>query len=315
MKAFTIIYALLFLSYILNAQTKPEFELTIYGEDAKGNRDSIIVAYDRNTQYDTQLETTFGDVSIATKKLDSVFEMRVHKTYYIYGIMDQVIAKGDIAKHITVRYGFVNIFPSPTQICVPYGTTRQAFIMCKVKYPPLKLSWDKSRIANNPCAALAYIIDNEYETQHAGPERINYPFTYLSTEGSMSDSLTKDLHNRGEKIPYKFPDGTVDTVHTNYLIRFRNQNLLSDLDELGSSIDVKSYPNPCREVLNISMPEYMEKVRVNIHSIDGALMQATHTISSTIVSIDTGPLSMGTHVVEIIGSNGKRYVSKFVKSD
>jgi Secretion system C-terminal sorting domain len=315
MRAFTIIYALLFLSCLLNAQTKPEFELTIYGEDAKGNKDSVVVAYDRKVKYDTRLETDFGDVSIATKKLDSVFEMRVHKFYYIYTVISQVIARGDIAKHITLKYGFNSLFPTPDQNCVPSGITKQGFIMCKVKYPPLKLTWDKNKLLNNPCAARTYIFENELQLQHVPPEGANYPFTYMAKDGTYTDSLKKSmLFGRDAKIPYIFPDGTVDTVNTNYVICFRNAQFQTATDDI-QGIAVKSYPNPCREVLNISMPEYMEKVRVNIHSIDGALMQATHTISSTIVSIDTGPLSMGTHVVEIIGSNGKRYVSKFVKSD
>jgi hypothetical protein len=106
MRTSTIIYLLLFLPFWTNAQKKPEFEFTLYGEDAKGHKDSVVIAYDRKTKYETQLETDFGDISIANQKFDSVFEMRVHKTYYIYRILDQVIKTGDIAKHITLNYGF-----------------------------------------------------------------------------------------------------------------------------------------------------------------------------------------------------------------
>jgi hypothetical protein len=318
MKVFTIICLLMFLSCILNAQKKPEFEFTLYGEDSKGHKDSVVIAYDKGaTNRNGEIETTFGDISIANQKFDSVFEMRVHKTGYINGIIDQIIKRGNIAKHITLQYGTIRAFPPPNEPCVPYGLSQYGFILIKVKYPPIKFSWDKSRfdIANNPCISQSFMIDNEYITQEGHPERNpNYPYppTYLVNQNSVTDSLRKPWSS----LPYIYTDGRVDTLQGNYTFIFRNYSIFRPVavDEI-KGIDIKSYPNPCYETLNVNLPESLERVRVNIHSIDGALMQATHTISSTIVSIDTGPLSMGTHVVEIIGSNGKRYVSKFVKSD
>jgi Secretion system C-terminal sorting domain len=312
-----ITYSLLFLSYWSNAQIKPEFEFTLYGEDAKGNKDSVVIAYDRNTKNETKLETTFGDISIANQKFDSVFEMRVHKFYYIYGVLDQVIKRGDIAKHITLNYGFSRAFPPLDEPCAPYGLSQFGFILIRVKYPPIKFSWDKSRFSytNNKCATQTFMIDNEYITQEGPPEiNRNYPYppTYLSEKDFLVDSLKQKY--LGDRLAYKYSDGTVDTLQGNYTIVFRNYSIYRNVatDDI-KGIDVKTYPNPCRETLNVNLPESFERVKVNIYSTDGALMQATHTISSTIVSIDTGPLSIGSHIVQIIGNNGKQYVGKFVK--
>jgi Secretion system C-terminal sorting domain len=301
------------------AQRKPEFEFTLYGEDAKGNKDSVVIAYDKEAKNDTELETTFGDISIANQKFDSVFEMRVHKAYYIYPVLDQVIKRGDIAKHITLNYGFNRAFPPPNEPCVPYGLSKFGFILIRVKYPPIKFSWDKSRFSytNNPCATQSFMIDNEYLTQEGPPERNpNYPYppTYLAQQDYLIDSLKRNIPNVTNRLLYKYSDGTIDTLQGNYTFTFRNYSIYRPVavDEI-KGIDIKSYPNPCKETLNVNLPESLDRVRVNVYSMDGALMQATHTVSSTIVSIDTTPLSIGSHVVEIIGNNGKRYVGKFVK--
>jgi hypothetical protein len=318
MRTSIIIYILLILCYSSKAQRKPEFEFTLYGEDARGHRDSVVIAYDRNAKFERKLETDFGDVSIANQKFDSIFEMRVHKFNYIYSVLDQVVKTGDIAKHITLKYGFNRAFPAPNEPCAPYGLSQFGFILIKAKYPPIKFSWDKSRFSytNNPCATQTFMIDHEYRTQE-GPPEINpsaypYPPTYLSETNYSVDSLNK--YSPGKGLRYTYLNGTVDTLQANYTIIFRNYSIYRPVavDDI-KGIDVKTYPNPCQETLNVNLPESLERVKVNIYSVEGALMQATHTVSSTIVSIDTGPLSIGSHVVEIIGNNGKRYVGKFVK--
>lgn len=316
MRASILISVLIFLSNISTAQRKPEFEFTLRGEDAKGNKDSVVIAYDKETKYESQLETTFGDISIANQKFDSVFEMRVHKFNYIYQVLDQVIKTGDIAKHITLKYGFNRAFPPPNEPCVPYGLSKHGFILIRVKYPPIKFSWDKSKfeIVNNPCITKSFMTENEYYTQQGFPEEFDYPVppTFLVKQGYLIDSLKKKIPNVSNRLFYKYLDGTIDTLQGNYTFVFRNYSLLSSTDEI-KGMEVKSYPNPCKETINVNLPEQVQAVKVNIYSVDGALMQATHTVSSTIISIDTTPLSIGNHIVEIIDNYGKRYVGKFVK--
>jgi Secretion system C-terminal sorting domain len=316
MRTSIIIYSLLILSYWSNAQIKPEFEFTLYGEDARGHKDSVIIGYDRTAKSTGELETQFGDISIANQKFDSVFEMRVHKTGYIYRITDQVIKRGEIAKHITLRYGFNKSSPPPNEPCAPDGLSKYGFILIRVKYPPIKFNWDKSKFSytNNPCATQTFMIDNEYITQEGQPEtNRNYPYppTYLSEKDYLVDSLNKKYIGN---IAYKYLDGTVDSLQGNYTIIFRNYSIFRNVatDDI-KGIAGKTYPNPCRETLNVNLPESFERVKVNIYSVDGALMQATHTISSTIISIDTEPLSIGSHIIQIIGNNGKQYVGKFIK--
>jgi hypothetical protein len=306
MRASIIISVLLFLSNLSTAQRKPEFEFTLYGEDAKGHKDSVVIAYDKDAYSRDTLDERFGDISIATLKMDSVFEMRVHKTQYSEVIFGQVVKKGNIAKHITLKY----LILDKSSNCVTTGGSQFGFVIVKIKYPPLKFYWNKDKFDYRqfPCVAKSYMIDNQLRIQESYPENVKET-KYLFKENSIIDSI----NTNGFVGPYKYPDGTVDSIRVNYLIQFLNYGIRGTKTDELESIAVKSYPNPCKETLNVNLPESLEQVRVNIYSIDGALMQATHSVSSTIVSIDTGPLSIGNHVLEIIGRNGKRYVGKFVK--
>jgi Secretion system C-terminal sorting domain len=316
MRAFTVLYLLLLFSCTLNAQQKPEFEFTLYGEDAKGHKDSVVIGYHKDAIKEWDIEPTFGDVGIVNRKFDTIFEMRVHKHKYIYQVLSEMVRIGNVSKHITLQYGSLRHTPQPNETCVPYGLSQYGFILVKVKYPPIKFSWDKLKfsIANNPCISQSFLIDNEAFTQEGSPEiNPNYPYppTYFVNQNFLIDSLTKRIP-RG--VNYKYSDGTTDTLQGNYTFIFRNYSIYRPVavDDI-KGIQVKSYPNPCNEILNINLPETLERVRVNIYSNYGALMQATHSISSTIISIDTTPLSIGNHVIEIIGNNGKRYLGKFVK--
>jgi hypothetical protein len=96
------------------------------------------------------------------------------------------------------------------------------------------------------------------------------------------------------------------------VIQFRGK-VLSSVVDMTQSIS-KSYPNPCREQLNVLLPVVKsENLVVNIHGINGALMHATHKLSDGIVSIDTSPLSIGEYIVEIITAEKQRFTGKFVK--
>jgi hypothetical protein len=79
MKHFT--KKLLFIALLFDLQIScmaqiltPTFEMPLYFEDAHGNKDTLIVGYDRDALYD-QLNLQFGEVAISTP-FDSVLDVR-----------------------------------------------------------------------------------------------------------------------------------------------------------------------------------------------------------------------------------------------
>ena len=305
---------------------KPEFEFTLYGEDSRGHKDSVIIGYAHDA-IDYYLDTVYGDKNIANTKFDSVFEMRVHKAPYIVtGTSDPKFNKYNlygVSKHITLRY---SNGPSTATSCLPYGASRYGFILMKVKYPPLKLHWDKKlfeRAFSNRCVGLSYLIHNEYLLQDLPPEARSET-VWLGKDSTLSDSLLvrpmypdtvkPGINYTGTNIFITYATGKSDTLQTNYLFGFESSTL-APTENLVQAIS-KIYPNPCRDNLNLFLPEVTKgSITVNIYGINGAIMQVYHKFSNDIISVETASLSSGNYIVEVITNDKRRFIAKFYKAE
>ncbi len=307
-------------SAICFSQTKkPEFEFTLYGEDSRGHKDSVIIGFDHNA-IAFSVDTSFGDKNITNTKFDSVFEMRVHKLTYAGAYNDSYpfLLQSGTSKHITLSYRNQQNEPG----CVPYGVSGYGFILMKVKYPPVKLSWDKNVFEKsnaNYCIGMSYLVDNEYVTQELTPEQ--YPFTvYMYKTSVLVDSLIyyPQPHNVGphytlQNIKLIYPDGSKDSLQSNYQFRFKNSGLGSPTENLAQTIN-KVYPNPCREQLNIFLPDIKRGAfTVNIYGINGILMSVAHKYANDIISVETSSLNTGNYIVEVVTNDNKRFIAKFDK--
>ena len=81
-------YLLFFLVFVIEnqwllAQSQPEFQYTLYVEDARGKKDSIILGYDRSVGF-LSLDTNFGEVDIQNRPFDSIFEVRATELRNIF---------------------------------------------------------------------------------------------------------------------------------------------------------------------------------------------------------------------------------------
>jgi Secretion system C-terminal sorting domain len=118
-----------------------------------------------------------------------------------------------------------------------------------------------------------------------------------------------------KNVKITYPDGTLDTLQSNYQFQFQNTGIRSATIEQAQSVR-KIYPNPCREQLNLLLPSFaQEPVVVNVYGLNGALLQATYKYSDGVISIDTTPLSMGQYVVNIITKDDQHFLADFIKSD
>ena len=123
-----IAFFFLYCANCFSQTKKPEFEFTLYGEDSKGHKDSVIIGYAHDA-IDYYLDTVYGDKNIANTKFDSVFEMRVHKIHYISN-NPQALDLVGISKRITLRYSNGS---STATSCIPNGTSSGGFVLMKVK--------------------------------------------------------------------------------------------------------------------------------------------------------------------------------------
>ncbi|MES2800520.1 MAG: T9SS type A sorting domain-containing protein [Bacteroidota bacterium] len=77
------------------------------------------------------------------------------------------------------------------------------------------------------------------------------------------------------------------------------------------SFDVKMYPNPASEVLNISSAETITSAR--IISITGQQV-AARTFNSNQISLNLSDLKNGTNICELTSQNGQQSIVRFVKN-
>lgn len=296
---------------LAKAQKKPFFEFTLYAEDSRGHKDSVVIGYAKNVDNTKALDSSYIDRGISTK-FDSVFEIRAHRYSYIY-VQDNLPLSEVMTKHLTLKYLYGE------NECNGYNGSYYAYIAIKTKYPPVKFYWD-NKVFNDdnfPCIKHSYLNINEYSLQENNPDApIVARFrNYLSKDSFRRDSFirgTLPIWGWGWLLRYK--DNSLDTLQGNFLLQFRNR-LFTNLADIPQQIG-KSYPNPCREQLNVLIASVKkESMIVNIHGVSGALMHVAHKFSDGIVSIDTSPLSIGHYVVEIITADNQRFISKFMKTD
>lgn len=119
---------LLMQTQVLYSQQKAQFELPIYFEDARGNKDSVVVGYDRSIKTPESFNPEFGEDYLYTP-FDSVLEVRV---------MDL------INWNYTSKKMVEGVFESNDGTCENYGTP--FIILAQAKYLPVKIYWDTTRL-------------------------------------------------------------------------------------------------------------------------------------------------------------------------
>ena len=312
MKQLSAVIVFFFCCAVCFSQSKkPEFEFTLYGEDSRGHKDSVIIGFDHNARTDIFLDTVYGDKNIAYAKYDSIFEMRAHKVPRLPPAnisSNQILFSYGASKHITLNYsdGFGSVS------CVPTGRSKLGFILIKIKYPPLKLSWNNNQFGKasvNYCVGLSYLLFNEILLTEYPPEQIGQT-VYMHKNTFLIDSLNDFTYYR---FPVKFSDGTIDTLQSNYVFDFVDSGLGSPTENIIQEIS-KVYPNPCSDILNLFLPEVKSGlIQIKIYGINGVLIQSSKKSSSDFISVETASLAVGNYLIEVLTDDNRRFIAKFSK--
>ncbi|MBK8702376.1 MAG: T9SS type A sorting domain-containing protein [Saprospiraceae bacterium] len=134
----------------LEAQLTPYFEMSLYFEDAIGNRDTVIFGYDINASSD--IDPEWGEVELTTP-FDSVFEVKIGSFDYFY--------KNKLTKRL-IQDTEIVVNDSSCYI----GSTGIIYVYA-IHYP-IKVNWDKNLLLNNECFRGAFIV-NHITDELAGP--------------------------------------------------------------------------------------------------------------------------------------------------
>lgn len=67
--------------------------------------------------------------------------------------------------------------------------------------------------------------------------------------------------------------------------------------------EIKLYPNPMNQIVNLELPSYSEKIDVNIMSLDGKIIQSLNYNNSKNIELNLSELSSGNYNIQLIINN------------
>lgn len=112
-----------------------------------------------------------------------------------------------------------------------------------------------------------------------------------------------------EKLVVKWPSGTVDTIlnpDVNTSVLVTEGNFVLGINSPVSNL-VSLYPNPARDILNVSG---IEAAEAKIYDLGGRLVK---TVDVTNATVPVHSLAKGTYILVLKDSTGKSHTSKFIK--
>ncbi len=289
--------------YNLQAQ-QPDFQYTLRIEDARGNKDSVILGYDKSSTQFTP-SNIFGEIDIKDRPFDSIFEVRATKA----------------SNRFSINFHSKKIIASAENRCGPpiFGGSAIITLLIRAKYYPIKFKWDKSAF-QQPCQSQSLLVSSEVY------------FIYDPTLIRYADSIyqTAFLAKQSEKVELfdkRYPNGKPDPSHyytfTAPINAGRNDTIwtYSTVFRIGQGVATKdkeeqlisSFPNPCFDELTIELPNY-ESGQIEVFDVLGRKVKSVKVESINQLKMDVKDLNHGLYLLKFKTNKEKVYVSKFVKS-
>ena len=287
----------------VNAQKVPEFETTFYFEDAKGNRDSVIIGYDPSVpEYIggiNGLTPQFGEQPLQ-EPFDTILDVRVDP---------EGNAGGDPFGWFKRMIGFCEKFPPG--VC--YGGTVGGFVISN-KYPPLKISYSQKAFGTPNLGGSFLTHDKFYDLIGASALPYNHYFC-LSDTGEHIIDFSDSSYVNGywglfkQNVPMKGGD-VANLAQINFYLLVGDCLYHTATSEVKSAL-LKAYPVPATDRIVIELPEellfsYKELAVSDV--VGRTSMLKLIEEADTTIGLDISSLSPGFYFGRI-----DKYVFKFVK--
>ncbi len=306
MKKLNLTIVILFVNIVVFAQnTVPNFEIKLYFEDAKGNKDSVILGY--NTKADnTIISPELGEDELLTP-FDSIFDVRVVKSGSFHD--------SPVTGKKRLRKSGLNTNPS----CALFGFLS---ILINAKYNPIKFTYDVQKLntQDNKC------LKNTIVTKTAG--------VFLNENGwynakdwhclASQDELVIDMSKKEGNNLWNERTYEVLGQATPQKIRFLNFNnfLIGpcnyvSVQEKEQVKDIIFSPNPATQFIRFNLDQNAiinEPLYVEIFDIQGRLMKKEPLQNQEVQQeINIEDLSNGFYFAKIRDAKKSYFSTRFVK--
>lgn len=303
-------FSILFLAFRqdLEAQLQPAYETTLYFEDAVGNKDTIVIAYD--TEATSQIDPEFGEVGLSTP-FDSVFEVRAGNVF---------------EWNVPLTKRLVTYMSNPIpglDYCNGY-TYPSIFI--HALHQPVKVSWDRTFFSGSECRAGAAII-NHVQDEVAGPigvDEILPVFHCMAEDSSGIFDLTEEtlLEEYGSFLLHKDYPVEGQGIKTIYGLRMIIEleygytpcywvSSVENTDWIEPSRSLELFPNPASHLVNWSLPPNVQVQSWELLTLYGRRLFSGKKRSDNALDVSAYPA--GIYHLRLLGSDGYYYSGKLVK--
>jgi hypothetical protein len=300
------IFSCIHLVALKSQSINPEFEIKFYFEDAKGNKDSVILGYDFKADSDST-NTNFGEDELLNP-FDSIFDVRVAKSSTKWN------------SPTTGKKRIGHISPSNNNNCDLFGFMS---ILINAKYNPIKISYDAKLLNNPKNACLQNTILSKTSgvfLSELGWYKAKDWYCLASQDNLNIDMSKKDGPDKWNERKYLVQGSSILTP-IKYL-NFNNFllgpcNYLAE-EDLYQPQKINLYPNPAYNHIFFELKQIEgwrnEKMSFEIYNAHGQIVQKQQLLStSEQYDIDISTLANGFYFAKITGKNKILYTSKFIK--
>ena len=296
---FKIVFMLILVNQ-LTAQNKiPAFEMPLYFEDAKGNKDSIIVGFDENADYVIP-DPLFGEDKLNTP-FDSVFEVRVVKSTSFWD--SPITGKKRINR---VEKSIFSAF--------------KLSILINAKYNPIKITCNKDLLkSTNPylyrtiLAKTAGIFLSEQGWEYAKD------WVCLAGQKQLSIDMSKKDGGPWNERMYMVKGKTdLQSIKFLTITQFGSgpscEKVLS-AEDIQTVEKLNIYPNPAQNDIKLQIPQnilFTSNAKISIIDINGKIIREQF-ITDINKNINIEQIPSGMYFLKLTDEKKIFAAGKFVK--
>lgn len=297
----------------LLSQETAEFEMPIYFEDARGNKDTIIIGYDTLATSDRK---DYFDGQDDFSPFDSVFEVRASSHFDFFNAYN-------LSKKIIVRKKFP---PTWVQgLC--WRTDADIFLFIKNKYPPVKIRWDMELLASEHCTSASYMAWDRSDVLPPPWWVVSQRYECMAAVDGLSLEL-EEYPDWGNEILK-----TMNGVPTDTILGLRMvlqpprtdiapcANAVSTLGYNRPAVRLEVFPNPASDELGVEFDHSVlqtGKVKWVIRNVQGQALKrgeaAVGTGENSSARVSVTELHSGVYFLQIENDHGVPLgATRFVK--
>jgi hypothetical protein len=287
MKKKYILFCILMLSQIAWGQ---EFSFQMNFQDSAGNKDSLTLGYDVTAT--DSIDASFGETNIISTPLSAGLDVRVTNEWFKRNLSSPTTGTFHTKKQMVDKdfFPFINI---------------DIF----TNHWPVTASWDNLQFNNNVRNGSIFTSINPGGWWDTGSPSNLYKVDFKSTN-QVTFTSNISVFNGFFNDNYAYINGSNDTISVFWLAFGDSTSFPTGINKTMNLEDIKIYPNPVTNYLNIQSTEPNLKIaQIQLFDLSGKEQQ----IELTDDPVNLEGIPEGMYFIRLTLQNGQTVMKKIIK--